>query len=607
VEVQLAGGTTVRVDRASEIVFLALPDPYAEFKDNTVLQLVTGTIQITSFLGDEEEFRVDTPSCSVYLMGDGDFRIEASPQGRSRVTSHRGVAEVVGDGGSVLLRAGMHTDAYPGSYPATPEPFNTFTADSFDRWVSERYREGDGYQDGYEYSTEVYEELPQEVQPYYGELSRHGQWVNNADYGYVWHPSGMADSWRPYYDGYWDYGPSGYFWVSYEPWGWAPYHYGRWAWVAGYGWGWIPGRVFAGAWVAWSWGSVHVGWAPLSYWNYPVYVGVPYYYHYDPYCWTFVSYNHIYKRHYPRYAVPVNHVGGGLARTAVVTRPPRVSPRQLANSPEWRTKAARRAAADDRARIKPTYRERKPERNLRDVDRTIARRNPSRLPDRADRPGPGRGSSSPRRVDAATRTSPRQGRGGAAGSTGLGQASGADSAARLKNYPRRLTGAGRTDPRGRSETTRRPAQPTPRNGAAPRGPTREGAGTSTRGQQRQTTDGQSAERVRDLYRKMSGARTTRERAGSPSRPGGSSATPRSGGRSGSGRSQPRTSPRSSSGSRSGGSSAKPRSGGRSGSGGSQPRSSGRSSGSSSRGSSGSRSGGSSGSSGSRSGGKKRGG
>ena len=328
-EVQLAGGTLVRVDRASEITFLALPDPYAEFQDHTILQLVEGTIQITSFLGEKEEFRIDTPSCSIYLLGDGDFRIEASRQGRSRVISHRGVAEVVGDGGSVLLRAGMLSEAYPGSYPSSPEPFNTFMADNFDGWVDERensYRVRDRYAGDSGQAAEVYQDLPGEVQPYYDELSRHGQWDYTSDYGYVWYPSGMASSWRPYYDGYWEYGPQGYFWVSNEPWGWAPYHYGRWSWIAGYGWGWIPGRVFAGAWVAWSWGSVHVGWAPLSYWNYPVYVGISHYYYYDPYCWTFINYNHLHHRHYPRYAVPVGERGrragangGGHATTPRLT------------------------------------------------------------------------------------------------------------------------------------------------------------------------------------------------------------------------------------------------------------------------------------------------
>ena len=67
-------------------------------------------------------------------------------------------------------------------------------------------------------------------------------WTYVEEYCHVWYPSATPVGWRPYYDGYWDYGPGGYFWVSNEPWGWAPYHYGRWNWVVGYGWCWVPGR-----------------------------------------------------------------------------------------------------------------------------------------------------------------------------------------------------------------------------------------------------------------------------------------------------------------------------------------------------------------------------
>ena len=35
----------------------------------------------------------------------------------------------------------------------------------------------------------------------------------------------------------------GWTWVSYDPWGWAPYHYGRWF-RASYGWGWVPGPIY---------------------------------------------------------------------------------------------------------------------------------------------------------------------------------------------------------------------------------------------------------------------------------------------------------------------------------------------------------------------------
>ena len=85
----------------------------------------------------DEEFRIDTPAGSIYLLGDGDFRIEVTGTGHTRVISRRGVAEAGGQLGSVLVRGGMHTEIYPNSLPAQPEPFNTFASDGFDRWVED--------------------------------------------------------------------------------------------------------------------------------------------------------------------------------------------------------------------------------------------------------------------------------------------------------------------------------------------------------------------------------------------------------------------------------------------------------------------------------------
>ena len=48
-----------------------------------------------------------------------------------------------------------------------------------------------------------------------------------------------------------------------EPFGWATYHYGRWARIKRLGWVWVPGSEWAPAWVAWRRSDQYVGWAPL--------------------------------------------------------------------------------------------------------------------------------------------------------------------------------------------------------------------------------------------------------------------------------------------------------------------------------------------------------
>ena len=94
-----------------------------------------------------------------------------------------------------------------------------------------------------------------------------GNWVEVEGYGYGWQPDVAVSSpnWRPYADGYWAYTDVGWTWVSYEDFGWATYHYGRWARLTDYGWVWFPGNdpEWGPAWVSWRVGGGYCGWAPL--------------------------------------------------------------------------------------------------------------------------------------------------------------------------------------------------------------------------------------------------------------------------------------------------------------------------------------------------------
>ena len=100
---------------------------------------------------------------------------------------------------------------------------------------------------------------------FYDNIGDGGSWVEVGDYGYCWQPSVAVSNrnWRPYSDGYWAYTDVGWTWVSYEDFGWATYHYGRWIRLRGRGWVWVPGREWGPAWVSWRTGGDYVGWAPL--------------------------------------------------------------------------------------------------------------------------------------------------------------------------------------------------------------------------------------------------------------------------------------------------------------------------------------------------------
>jgi hypothetical protein len=94
-----------------------------------------------------------------------------------------------------------------------------------------------------------------------------GNWIDAEGYGYGWQPDVVVrdPNWRPYSDGYWAYTDYGWTWISYEDFGWAAYHYGRWANLTDYGWVWFPGEDldWGPAWVSWRTGGDYIGWAPL--------------------------------------------------------------------------------------------------------------------------------------------------------------------------------------------------------------------------------------------------------------------------------------------------------------------------------------------------------
>ncbi|MGH9441130.1 MAG: DUF6600 domain-containing protein [Thermoanaerobaculia bacterium] len=95
-------------------------------------------------------------------------------------------------------------------------------------------------------------------------LSPYGTWVTVGNYGRCWRPSRVSAGWQPYSNGEWLYTDYGWSWVSYDPWGAYPYHYGSWVYEPGYGWVWVPGYVWGPAWVTWCYSDDFIGWAPLS-------------------------------------------------------------------------------------------------------------------------------------------------------------------------------------------------------------------------------------------------------------------------------------------------------------------------------------------------------
>jgi hypothetical protein len=150
-------------------------------------------------------------------------------------------------------------------------------------------------------------------QQFYDELNPYGTWVNYPQYGYVWEPNlDNRLAFTPYStNGRWVYTDEGWTWVSNYPWGWAPFHYGRWFYDDYMGWLWIPGYEWAPAWVTWGSYGGNYGWAPLGP-GISISVGVGWRPPRSNW-WTFVPCNHFGEDRWHNYIVRnnttiINHV-----------------------------------------------------------------------------------------------------------------------------------------------------------------------------------------------------------------------------------------------------------------------------------------------------------
>jgi hypothetical protein len=137
------------------------------------------------------------------------------------------------------------------------------------------------------------------------DLAPYGEWFRYGSYGWVWRPYDVVRGWRPYTVGHWILTDAGWTWVSDEPWGWAPFHYGRWFYDPFYGWVWLPGRQWAPAWVVWHRGHGWIGWAPLPPWGrWRTGIGIPRDVYVEPAHFCFVEERYIVEPQVARYIAP---------------------------------------------------------------------------------------------------------------------------------------------------------------------------------------------------------------------------------------------------------------------------------------------------------------
>lgn len=219
---------------------------------------------------------LNTPHAAFTLDQPGYYRADVTPTQTSFITRRGGRATMTPAGSQSVAITSSEEVVLEGTPAPTVQSYVAPELDVWDQWnyartdhlleaVSARY-----------VSSAVYG---------VDDLDHYGNWRVVAPYGPVWVPESVAPEWVPYSTGHWISDPYyGWTWVDSAPWGWAPYHYGRWVFVSGV-WAWAPGPVVvrptytpalvaffgtAGAsvsiaapvmsWVALSWGEPVVPW-----------------------------------------------------------------------------------------------------------------------------------------------------------------------------------------------------------------------------------------------------------------------------------------------------------------------------------------------------------
>ena len=252
------GSAVIDLNSNTGISFLNLDDRTAQ------IQLSSGSVSVrVRHLDRDGVFEIDTPNQAFSIFQPGRYRVEASEDGSYTVVSIReGDGESTGNGQTYTLHAGQR-GTFEGTNSLNAQVEDIGAPDEFDNWT---------YGRDHRYETSPSARYVSHDVVGYEDLDENGDWRPSPSYGNVWFPH-VSAGWAPYREGHWAWiDPWGWTWVDDEPWGYAPFHYGRWMSIEGR-WGWLPGPmevepVYAPALVVFVGGGGgfggNVGWFPLG-------------------------------------------------------------------------------------------------------------------------------------------------------------------------------------------------------------------------------------------------------------------------------------------------------------------------------------------------------
>src|SRR5579872_2800114 len=232
-EVQFDSGHVLRVAPNTQVRFDEMDG------NGDSVQLASGSVGvgIVRPMGTYEQ--VETPSVTVRPRDVGFYRVDVNSQGVTSITVRSGDAAILLPQGVQQLAAGSTMQVW--GNPSNPQYrfVGTYASNSFDQWNVAR-------DDSFDQSSAYQNDVPTWMPGAY-DLSGYGSWQQYPGYGNVWIPNDVSANWTPYSNGRWVWEPYyGWTWVDNDPWGYAPFHYGRWF-YDNYAnqWAWVPGPASA--------------------------------------------------------------------------------------------------------------------------------------------------------------------------------------------------------------------------------------------------------------------------------------------------------------------------------------------------------------------------
>ena len=200
--------------------------------NNTQIQLQQGSLYL-HVLGTEssQHYEIDTPNLAFSVTSPGEYRIDVN-DAVTTITVRNGAGEASGDNATYPMDV-AGTCQFNGTDINDPQCSQVAPLDDFDRWNKERDQLAEkNISTQYVANTLIGHE----------DLDNSGTWQQLPEYGEVWTPDDVDESWAPYHSGYWLWVRVwGWTWVDNAPWGFATSHYGRWAYIHGR-WYWVPGE-----------------------------------------------------------------------------------------------------------------------------------------------------------------------------------------------------------------------------------------------------------------------------------------------------------------------------------------------------------------------------